>query len=281
MQRICVKNTQTPIDYLGICGIIKLYDYAPTTILEEVIMEKGTTEDLIKAEPVLFRNARQKLEELQKSEEYQKNCQRFQTECNRLATIAQSLLEQKDLLQESCDTNTVRREFASQSRYLHRGFYCPSPVLDKIIGNAKRGRILKRITSASKPTHEYGFDASGRLLWCTAFDRGSVLSIEYLIYDGHAVYGITFNSYGIEAITEEVYEDGKLVRYIHCLCTAVDNAVDCRHLECEHYSYEEDHLCGCEWHRFSIPQKEIPDFLKEFASMLPRHPIYQKDSFSF
>ena len=244
-------------------------------------MDKGNAEDLIKAEPVPFRNARQKLEELYKSEEYQKNCQRFQAECNRLATIAQSLLKQKYLLKESCDANTVRREYASQSRYLHRGFYCPSPVLDKIIGNAKRGRILKRITSASKPTHEYGFDASGRLLWCTSFDRGSVLSIEYLIYDEASVYGITFNTFGIEAITEEIYEGGRLVRYLHGLCTDCDNAVECRHLECELYSYEDTRLCGCQWHRLSIPQKDISDFLKEFASMLPRHPIYQKDSFSF
>ena len=244
-------------------------------------MDKGNAEELVKAEPVPFRNARQKLEELYKSEEYQKNCQRFQAECNRLATIAQSLLKQKDLLKESCDANTVRREYASQSRYLHRGFYCPSPVLDKIIGNAKRGRILKRTTSASKPTHEYGFDASGRLLWCTSFDRGSVLSIEYLIYDEASVYGITFNTFGIEAITEEIYDGGRLVRYIHGLCTDCDNAVECRHLECELYSYEDTRLCGCQWHRLSIPQKDIPDFLKEFASMLPRHPIYQKDSFSF
>lgn len=245
-------------------------------------MDRGITEEIIKAEPEQFRNARQKLEELYKSEEYQKNCQRFQAECNRLAAIAQALLEQKDLLMESCDTNTVRREFASQSRYLHRGFYCPSPVLDKIIGNAKRGRILKRITSASKPTHEYGFDASGRLLWCTSFDGGIILSTEYLIYDQRAVYGITFNTYGdLEAVTEEIYEDGKLVRYLHCLCTAFHEVVECTQLECEHYSYEENRLCGCQWHRLSLPLKEIPDFMKKFASILPRHPIYQKDSFSF
>lgn len=244
-------------------------------------MKKGTTEEHVKAEPIPFRNVRLKLEELHKSEEYQKNCQRFQAECDRLAAIAYSLLEQKDLLKESCDMNTVRREFASQSRYLHRGFYCPSPVLDKIIGNAKRGRILKRITSASKPTHEYGFDVSGRLLWCTSFDKGSVMSTEYLIYDEGAVYGITFNTYGIEAITEEIYEDGKLVRYLHCLCTAFDNVVECMELECEHYSYEENRLCGCQWHRLSIPPKEIPDFMKEFAYIIPHLPVYQKDSFSF
>ena len=244
-------------------------------------MDKGTAEERVKAEPIPFRNARQKLEELHKSEEYRNNCQRFQAECDRLAAIAQSLLERKDQIKEACEANTVRREFASQSRYLHRGFYCPSPVLDRIIRSAKRGRILKRITSASKPTHEYGFDASGRLLWCTSFDRGSVLSTEYLIYDECAVYGITFNAYGIEAITEEVYEDGKLVRYIHCLYTSFDNTVECMQLECEHYSYEENHLCGCQWHRLSIPQKEIPDFLKEFASVLPRLPVYQKESYTF
>ena len=249
--------------------------------LEENIMDKGTTEEIIKAEPVLFRNARQKLEELYKSEEYQKNCRRFQAECSRLASIACSLLEQKDRLKESSDTNTVRREFASQSRYLHRGFYCPSPVLDKIIGNAKRGRILKRITSASKPTHEYGFDAAGRLLWCTSFDRGAVLTTEYLIYDEGNVYGITFNTFGLEAITEEVYEGGRLVRYLRCLCTDFDNAVEYSQLECELYSYEENRLCGCEWHRLSFPIKEIPDFMKDFASLLPRHPIYLVDRFSY
>lgn len=46
---------------------------------------------------------------------------------------------------------------------MYLGYYCPSPVQDLVIGNVHRGKILKKLTKASKPTHRFGFDENGRL----------------------------------------------------------------------------------------------------------------------
>ena len=65
---------------------------------------------------------------------------------------------------EETSKKADREELCSGSD-MFLGFYNPSPVYDLIVGNVHRGRILKRITKSSKPSHKYGFDKDGRL--CT------------------------------------------------------------------------------------------------------------------
>ena len=39
---------------------------------------------------------------------------------------------------------TCYREYSKGGESTHRGYYCPSPVIDLLIGNVSRGRLLKR-----------------------------------------------------------------------------------------------------------------------------------------
>lgn len=58
----------------------------------------------------------------------------------------------------------LREVCAVGARYLHRGYYCPSPFRDILISNARRGRLLKRPTSRSTPSHRYFFDSDNKMM---------------------------------------------------------------------------------------------------------------------
>lgn len=202
---------------------------------------------------------RERWKQLYQSPEYQASCQHFAAECARLEVIARDLYARRDELQAHCDAATVRTEYASGST-LHRGFYCPSPVYDLIVGNTHRGKILKRITKASKPSHEYGFDANGRLLYCKSFYMGCHACTEYLVYNESTVYGLNVDRDGrVSTITEETYAQGKLQQFLRCLCLPTKDGFCCQEIDCESYEYDSEGLYRCTRSHFSPPSKDIPD----------------------
>ena len=87
-----------------------------------------------------------------------------------------------------------KEEFGTKSRYLHRGVYCPSPALDILIANSKRGRILVRPTERSHITNRYVYGSSERLLFVDNYIDDRLLSTEYLLYQHNTVYGITIGN---------------------------------------------------------------------------------------
>ena len=229
--------------------IIKLYDYV-------LIKPKG---GFPMPQPVDMTAHQQQVLQWIKSPEYQQACLHFQAECSRLIGIAGQLLKSVSQLQEKSETQTVRREFASGST-LHRGFYCPSPVFELIVGNTKRGKLLKRVTSFSKPSHEYGFDGKGRLLWCKTHLNGTGASYtEYLDHREHSVFGITLDNSGHPTtITEEVYHNGRLVCYTNVLCLPFGDSLRCAEIRCECYNYDELGLHSCKTHHYHPLSQNMP-----------------------
>lgn len=51
-------------------------------------------------------------------------------------------------------------EFA-RGCFMHRGFYCPSPIEEFVISNVRRGHLQKKRTASS--IYEYKFDRAGQL----------------------------------------------------------------------------------------------------------------------
>ena len=215
------------------------------------------------------------------SPEYQLQCQRLQAECTRLQDLAASILCHKAELETACITRTVRKELASGST-LHRGFYCPSPTYDIIVGNTHRGKILKRVTSRSNPTHEYGFDADGHLLYCKWLRDHAVCMTEYLVRIDRAVYGITLDNHGcLCSITEEIYRNGRLVSYLYGLCLPFSDGPRCCEVTCEYYGYDEAGLESCQIHHILFPPENIPAFLEGMERPGPQRPIYRQDNYVF
>ena len=111
-----------------------------------------------------------------------------------------------------------RVEYSLSSRYLPRGFYCPSPDITYIITNMKRGRIAKRINAASCPTNRFLFDTSNKLYLADTFFPNGTQKTEYIFHEQGATYGVIwgeiFNKLDIRELNIEEYLDGKLSCYM-------------------------------------------------------------------
>lgn len=136
-----------------------------------------------------------------------------------------------------------RAELCVNSRYLHRGYYCPSPVLDLLVTNTRRGRILKRPTERSNITNRYAYDTSGRLIYTDNFINGKMVSSEYVKYHENLVYGITIGMSGrIICISEERYANSRIVSYQCAYYSGAGESTICYRMDCENYQYDEEGL---------------------------------------
>ena len=236
-----------------------------------------------------FEQAGQRLEERYKEEEYQRNCQHFISERDRLVNLAAQYMPQINQFKSDFEAAVVRKEYASGCKYLHRGYYCPSLIQDVVVENVRRGKLLKRLTARTKTCWEYGFNAEGQLIRCEDLITKVVADEEYLVvatreflfYEENCIYGITVRSDGtLEAITEEVFRDGKCIRYTYCLCTSYDGVIHCGDIRSECYTYEAD-MIQAQWHHFTIPLQETLEFAKSMGWSVLSRPIYYKDQYLF
>lgn len=72
---------------------------------------------------------------------------------------------------KSVKANVATVKYGSGSVYLPRGYFCPSRVLDTVIGNVTRGRLLKTKPRTKIPTYRYGFDKNGKLITAEEYDE--------------------------------------------------------------------------------------------------------------
>ena len=157
----------------------------------------------------------------------------------------------------------IREEVASRAdSYFPRGWYCPSPVRDYVIGNCHRGRLLKRVTSRSKVTNRYLFDERGLYLAETYFgsDYGvkSSSKTEFLLRSESSVIGITVDSKGIpNHLSEEIYEDGLIRSYFEVHIDGLPTG------KYETYIYDEHGLLECTWQDIVFGRQHHYRFVRE------------------
>lgn len=125
-------------------------------------------------------------------------------------------------------------KFGRGGELLPRGFYCPSPVLDILVGGCHRGKILKRVVNWEDIT-AYGFNSDGELILLERpwHDKELIFRMP-----GREI-GIGFDSdHELNSIEECIYCDGKLLRYVWAFysCGIINNVV------IENYSYNNDRL---------------------------------------
>jgi len=141
---------------------------------------------------------------------------RLAPELQRLKRIIEEYREQRLTLKKQLEKEIVREEFSSDGLTIHRGYYCPSPVQDIIVGGCKRGRLLKRMAANSKPTYKYGFNAEGELI--LVYSGGAV---ELIIRKAQTETGLFLmdRALDITSITECAFRsDGKIASYTHAFC---------------------------------------------------------------
>lgn len=179
------------------------------------------------------------LSQWRNSPEYIEICIQQKKECDRLTYIAQQLYGNIDDVKASVAQAMVRTELAAGGN-IHRGVYCPSPILDIIIGNISRGRILKRATSSSNVSHQFQFDRDGTLLATKSLGANVPDTIEYIVHQGDRIYGLTVDPYyGLTYISEEIFSDHKLMHYRYANLIWEESRFGCLTLHSESYFYDD------------------------------------------
>lgn len=113
---------------------------------------------------------------------------RFKEYSSRFQKISDSIKNPIDLFIEA-EKTVVREAFCSGSD-MFLGYYSPSLVFDVVVGNVHRGRLLKRATKRTKPTHRYGFDKDNRLRTVVEIPDAEGMNIDnraVLLYEGNSI----------------------------------------------------------------------------------------------
>ena len=145
------------------------------------------------------------------------------------------------------ETAVHHEEYAVQSKYIHRGYYCPSPIFDLIVGRTKRGKLLKRRTARSRIAYRYVFCDAERIHYVERFCENGTRIPEYLVYDGDCVYGFTVEDGKLTEITKEVYENGQIVRFLYFRPSIGEKGFELTELHQEYYFYDDLGIVGCEF----------------------------------
>lgn len=132
----------------------------------------------------------------------------------------------KEKTVEDIAAEAFTAEYSKNARYLHRGYYCPSMVRDVLIGNSRRGTIVKRPKQMANITHKYLFSQDGKLRKAVSFiPSDNNTKTEYLIYEENVVYGLAYDDAdNLVGLSEEVFADGNVVSYFCASCFVQPNS---------------------------------------------------------
>lgn len=128
----------------------------------------------------------------------------------------------------SCDYNELleyvkpdsyRPEYAKSDLSCHRGYYCPSRILDIVIGGCNRGKKVKQ-----KPKngyyYEYVFNKKDELIASKVFHDTELLSQEVVLWNGQTSLSIEYGkspitaAYELCTISECCYDHyGRIIEY--------------------------------------------------------------------
>jgi len=131
-------------------------------------------------------------------------------------------------LLQAAEENKKRTEYGIASKYVHRGYYCPSPITDLIIGNSHRGKLTKSIRSDTKDYFTYIFDEHNHMICAEHRMRVSKDDVpanhEFIIRDENVEFGITFTdnlNKEISFLSQAIYHDGLIRSYSSAIFNAI------------------------------------------------------------
>ena len=193
------------------------------------------------------------------SSENKEICKPHILTCEHLAKVVKECAPELQDLKHKADQNIVLEEYSTGGEVLHRGFYCPSPIMDVVTGNCNRGKLLRRVTQRSKPSYKYGFNQDGSLLLVTSFRYDiDAIGIEIITRSGEQEIGISFQEWSgglqLERVSECLYQHGRLVSYIDGLYCHSEKYVTS--LKKEEYEYSDAGLTTAHMYSFTNDKVE-------------------------
>lgn len=193
----------------------------------------------------------------------------FNSIIDELCNIAEKYNNNFYLMNEQYAVLTADIRYASGSKGLHRGYYCPSPILDLVVGGCKRGRIIKKPTKVSHEYYQYCFNSSKQLIYINQFiepTNNSPYSTEFIIRQNNIEYGITYHNghKDISYLSRCEYENNKIINYATlCYFNGISN--DMMSLQFEEYEYKNNIL----WKAVMYP------------GIVPKYNLYSNTKFEF
>ncbi len=122
----------------------------------------------------------------------QQMIEEYQNDMDAMLSVGERYQERYDELARQISEDTVRIEYASGGELLHRGYHCPSPLLDKLVGGYKRGRKVREPKAGTKYYYKYYYDEHNRMLRCDKYEGNRCLEIEFMINEDDHRYGLSF-----------------------------------------------------------------------------------------
>ena len=121
-------------------------------------------------------------------------------------------------------------------------------------------------------------------MWCRTYYNRKPATTEYLIYEADTVYGITLApGHYPQTITEERYENGRIVQYLHGLLLPSNGDFSCTQINGELFAYDNDGLLSCETRSIHLLPElgETLEALRDFVDLLPQTPLCRRSKYFF
>lgn len=189
------------------------------------------------------------------------------SEKNRLAEKVDYYTPLLKNLRDLAVKSAVRKEYSNNESGMYKGYYCPSPVDDLIIGGCRRGKLLKRITKRTNPDKEYLFDSDNRLVAVNSLLDWKAVRTEVLIYEDNLVTGINIDNYdnSIIKLSECIYDSDNKIKSFLTASVSSNKATRTKidEIELEKYSYDESGLNKAEIISYYESDKVIENIIKK------------------
>lgn len=183
------------------------------------------------------------------------NSEFFSFETERVIKLFHQYNADYDKQFEKIQKRVVYEKYGIGGETIHRGYFCPSLVIDIVIGNAKRGKLCNNIPKISKEYYKYGFDNEDHLILVTCEDEFKN-TFEIIEHMPNYQMGIGYHrSFGIERISECRYDDlGRLTSYSWFLYNGFDDYI--QEYETELYTYSENKLIVDRYNGLNIKKRK-------------------------
>lgn len=146
-----------------------------------------------------------------------------------------------------------RRELSRGGGTIHRGYYCPSPIKDRVIGGCKRGRLISELPSKPDTVYEYFFNASGEMTLVNkyAVEQGQMnfIQSEFVTRNDSTTRSFVVEDVTrcphISGISECSYDNGLISSYEYAVIIGRADDAFCASIDSERYLYDKNRLVTC------------------------------------
>lgn len=139
----------------------------------------------------------------------------YQSYIDHLLALAANYENRYVQLEQQLLQNSIQVEYASGGECIHRGFLCPSPILDKVVGGCNRGQLIKKPRINIKNYYAYHFNDNNKLIGVEKYANSSCYEKEFIIEVGRTVYGINYRTVNplISLISMETYDENQDLKH--------------------------------------------------------------------